>query len=465
MFNTDVTQTYDHLDASAEILIMLFGAFMLGYLLCWLLRQLFLNNSTVDANNATQGNLGNLTFRQTQAKIAKNNDSNNAHPSSSIKTAKKPPQTTSNENISDFKIINGISPKIEKLLRAKNINSYSDLRDIDNKTLNEILNSSVKNSITKQSIKTWAHQAALAAKGDWRKLSEYQDFIEQSMSFEKDITVKTKLKKDDLQKIKGIGPKIEKILNSKGIFTYKQLRLSDADTLKEYISNEDERFKNNQTATWSHQANMAEKGQWKELSIYQEFMNDINIDSKNLAATVKKSGHSSELQKLASEATTPNSLTANENKIREEHSFIEKNLDHEEHPNPKIASSELSIHDQNALNHSSLTNKELASEENKNSAHKTTAHSTNKTPKDDLKLIEGIEPKIEKILNKADIYTFMDLKNSNRDFLKSLLNQAGPQFRMHEPDTWPQQAEIAYKKDRDKLKKYQDYLSKGGENN
>ena len=447
MFNTDVTQTYDHLDASAEILIMLFGAFMLGCLLCWLLRQLFMNNSTIDANNGTHGSLENLTFRQTQTKIAGSNSSNNnnADPAS-IKTEKNAPQASSNKNISDFKIINGISPKIEKLLRTKNINSYSDLRDIDNKTLNEILSSSIKNSTTKQSIKTWAHQAALAAKGDWRKLSEYQDFIEQSMSFEQDITVKkTQLKKDDLQKIKGIGPKIEKILNSKGIFTYKQLRLSDADTLKEYISNEDKRFKNNQTATWAHQASMVEKEQWKELSIYQEFMNDINIDSENLAATVKKSSHSSKPQKLAcDEATAPNSLTSNGTKIREKNTFLEKNLDPKEYPNPKITSHESGIYGQNDFNYSPLTNK---------------------TQKDNLKLIEGIGPKIEEVLNKANIFTFMDLKESNRDFLKSLLNQAGSQFRMHEPETWPQQAEIAYKKDWDGLKKYQDFLSKGRKNN
>ena len=281
MFTSDITQTYDHLDATAEILIMLTGAFLLGCLLCWLLKQYLINN-TVKANNG---------YPDTRREIQADNINRKSQPNVTKKSANTKPvsnkQSSSHKNISDFKIINGITPNIEDLLRSKNINSYSELRDIDNKTLNEMLSSSVTNESTKQYVKTWSHQAALAAKGDWRKLSEYQDFIEQAVLSEKESS-KASPENDDLQKIKGIGPQITKILNSKGIYTFKQLRQADAETLKEHISNADKRFKNNQTSTWSHQASMAEKKQWKELAIYQEFMDDINIDSENLAATINK---------------------------------------------------------------------------------------------------------------------------------------------------------------------------------
>ena len=66
---------------------------------------------------------------------------------------------------------------------------------------------------------------------------------------------------------------------------------------------------------------------------------------------------------------------------------------------------------------------------------------------DDLKKIEGIGPKIEQILNDAGIHTFKQLASSNADHIKELLLNAGPRFRMHDPNTWMQQADLAAKED------------------
>jgi predicted flap endonuclease-1-like 5' DNA nuclease len=66
---------------------------------------------------------------------------------------------------------------------------------------------------------------------------------------------------------------------------------------------------------------------------------------------------------------------------------------------------------------------------------------------DDLKKIEGIGPKIEQILNDGGIRTFKQLAASNADHIKELLLNAGPRFRMHDPNTWMQQAELADKGD------------------
>ena len=487
MFTSDVTQTYDHLDASAEILIMLLGAFLLGCLLCWLLRQYLVNN-TVKANNGypdtrseTQATQAGNNNRKAQPNIAKKTSVRDSSQTISKKSTNTKPASNKrpslHKNISDFKIINGITPNIENLLRDKNINSYSDLRDIDNKTLNEMLSSSVTNESTKQSVKTWSHQAALAAKGDWRKLSEYQDFIEQAMLSEKDIS-KASPENDDLQKIKGIGPQITKILNREGIHTFKQLRQADAETLKEHISNADKRFKNNQTSTWSHQASMAEKKQWKELAIYQEFMDDINIDSENLAATINKTSHTPDsLSLMGKNIDTSRKSTKNDK------SFINDDFETSKSANPKSSSSDKlpldsgsTIKKSTSIDHestkkvehkSSSKNKPSENKQNYNSiANKpsnNTQQNSDKSLKDDLKIIEGIGPKIEEVLNKAKIHTFSDLKQSNRDILKSLLNEAGPQYRMHEPETWPLQAEIAHNKEWDKLKEYQDFLSRGRE--
>ncbi len=69
------------------------------------------------------------------------------------------------------------------------------------------------------------------------------------------------------------------------------------------------------------------------------------------------------------------------------------------------------------------------------------------TSPDDLKKIEGIGPKIEQILNDGGIRTFKALAASNADHIKELLLNAGPRFRMHDPNTWMQQADLAAKGD------------------
>ncbi|RVU83944.1 hypothetical protein EOL70_14125 [Leucothrix sargassi] len=77
------------------------------------------------------------------------------------------------------------------------------------------------------------------------------------------------------------------------------------------------------------------------------------------------------------------------------------------------------------------------------------------TAKDDLKKIEGIGPFFESLLNKAGITTYAQLKDSDRDTLKEIIDAAGPDYRLHEPETWPYQAGLA---DRGEWKKLQDYI-------
>ncbi len=83
--------------------------------------------------------------------------------------------------------------------------------------------------------------------------------------------------------------------------------------------------------------------------------------------------------------------------------------------------------------------------------------------KDDLKIIEGIGPKIEEILNKAGIMTWHQLSKSKPKELKSILEKAGKQFLMHDPTTWPQQAHLAETKQWGALTELQNYLTGGRE--
>jgi predicted flap endonuclease-1-like 5' DNA nuclease len=80
---------------------------------------------------------------------------------------------------------------------------------------------------------------------------------------------------------------------------------------------------------------------------------------------------------------------------------------------------------------------------------------------DDLKRIEGVGPKIEELLNEAGIYKFDQLATTSVDRIRAILDKAGARFRMHDPESWAAQAEMAHKGEWTKLKEYQDYLIGG----
>ncbi len=78
---------------------------------------------------------------------------------------------------------------------------------------------------------------------------------------------------------------------------------------------------------------------------------------------------------------------------------------------------------------------------------------------DDLKVIEGIGPKISDALQDAGVTTYSRLAESSADELKEILVKA--EIRIGNPTTWPEQAQLAAKGDWEALKKLQDSL-KGG---
>jgi predicted flap endonuclease-1-like 5' DNA nuclease len=80
---------------------------------------------------------------------------------------------------------------------------------------------------------------------------------------------------------------------------------------------------------------------------------------------------------------------------------------------------------------------------------------------DNLKKIEGIGPKTEKLCNDIGIWTFEALAQTSTAKLREMLEVAGPSFRLSSPDTWPKQAELAAAAKWEELKAYQDQLDGG----
>jgi predicted flap endonuclease-1-like 5' DNA nuclease len=60
-----------------------------------------------------------------------------------------------------------------------------------------------------------------------------------------------------------------------------------------------------------------------------------------------------------------------------------------------------------------------------------------------LQKIEGIGPKIVEILNANGINTFAELAEADVARLRQILQEAGPRYRLADPETWPAQARLA----------------------
>ena len=62
----------------------------------------------------------------------------------------------------------------------------------------------------------------------------------------------------------------------------------------------------------------------------------------------------------------------------------------------------------------------------------------------DLKIVEGIGPKIEELFHNAGITTWKALSETSVEKCQQILDEAGDSYKVHKPDTWPSQAETAY---------------------
>lgn len=81
---------------------------------------------------------------------------------------------------------------------------------------------------------------------------------------------------------------------------------------------------------------------------------------------------------------------------------------------------------------------------------------------DDLKKIEGIGPKIARVLGAAGVLTFAQLATLNADRIREILVAEDPRLgRISNPDTWAEQAVLAAAGKWDELDTLQDEL-KGG---
>ncbi len=82
---------------------------------------------------------------------------------------------------------------------------------------------------------------------------------------------------------------------------------------------------------------------------------------------------------------------------------------------------------------------------------------------DDLKIVEGIGPKIEEILHAAGIDSFTTLAGKDGEEIREILLAQGARYKMFDPTTWPEQAKLAADGKFDELQVLKDSLHGGKE--
>jgi len=76
--------------------------------------------------------------------------------------------------------------------------------------------------------------------------------------------------KDDLTKIEGIGPAINRLLNADGIITFRELSEAKVSRLERILEDAGPRFRMHKPGTWPQQSKLAADGLWDELKTLQD---------------------------------------------------------------------------------------------------------------------------------------------------------------------------------------------------
>ena len=75
---------------------------------------------------------------------------------------------------------------------------------------------------------------------------------------------------------------------------------------------------------------------------------------------------------------------------------------------------------------------------------------------DDLKIVEGIGPKIEAMFKDAGIKTWKELSEAAVADCQKILDSGGNRYKIHDPASWPMQGKMAYEGKWTALAKWQD---------
>ncbi len=183
--------------------------------------------------------------------------------------------------------------------------------------------------------------------------------------------------------------------------------------------------------------------------------NDLNLKSKLDASTAENESLSNKLYLLEREKsnTGPNSLQADLDACKANTAKLNATI--------SALHTELDLH---KAKHASAQSFAAVSETPNPFDEKLASEVFGKKIKlDDLKIVEGIGPKIEELYHNAGIKTWKALSETPLEKSQAILHEAGDRYIMHNPATWAKQCLLAYQGKWRELKDWQDGLDGGKE--
>ncbi len=166
----------------------------------------------------------------------------------------------------DLTKIEGIGRKISGLLEARAIKTWETLAGTEVPVLQSVLDDAGPR-YRMHDPGSWPQQARLAADGSWDALAALQDRLKGGREAAAAALAEVP---DDLKKIEGIGPKIEGLLNDRGIMTWKGLAAAQISDLQSVLDDAGPRYRIHDPETWPQQAALAATGSWDELEQLQD---------------------------------------------------------------------------------------------------------------------------------------------------------------------------------------------------
>jgi predicted flap endonuclease-1-like 5' DNA nuclease len=222
---------------------------------------------------------------------------------------------------------------------------------------------------------------------------------------------------DDIVIIEGVGPRIVELFHKRGIRTFAQIAAMTPAQIQPMLDEGGPHFRLANPETWPEQAELAMHNRWTAL----RSLHDVLVAGVRVDVNAQREAHEAAARQLTQ-------------RVQE-------------------------LEGQLAARNAEMQAMRRAPPIDVAAAH--AAGFTSVKGDDDLEIVEGIGPKIAELYKQNGIRTFAELANSDTARLKAILDAAGPNFQMADPETWPAQAELAMRNRWRALKSLQEALDGG----
>lgn len=351
----------------------------------------------------------------------------------------------------DLKVVEGIGGKTELALKSAGISSWADLANADDADIIAALDGAGIN-YQDGTIDSWKYQAKLASDSNWDALFQHQkdlDANKPGMTGESSKAERMALQsmgfsssKSDLGVVQGLDPKAQGILKAAGITNWQQLSASNPEELKQILGNADYDYENANVDSWASQASLATSGNWGQLKAYQTEQYGKSVEENGLLAL--RGINDDAIKTLEANGIGSIEALANADNYTLYDAFGGKESDYNWYY----------LRNQARF----AKDGDWAGFENYQSDSFALAFRP-----DNLQVVEGVGPKIQNLLNDNGVITWAQMAEKSPDDLKGILETGGTRFKMHDPTTWPKQAQLADEDKWEELVKYQKFLDTGRE--